>query len=106
MILIFVVYYALRNRIVYSTDRKGGRMNNSLSPITDLKNEFELLIKMLDKIEIDKCEEAFNSLFERSLPYYIDEQISYAYDLFLIYDLDNSAAILKNVIRHLNFYCQ
>ena len=81
-------------------------MNNNSTLITDLKPEFELLIKMLNKIEIDKCEEAFNSLFERSLPYYIDEQISYAYDLFLIYDLDNSAAILQNLIRHLNFYCQ
>ncbi|MCR5520536.1 MAG: hypothetical protein K6F44_01335 [Lachnospiraceae bacterium] len=81
-------------------------MKNNSTQITDLKPEFELLIKMLERIEIDKCEEAFNSLFERSLPYYIDEQISYAYDLFLIYDLDNSAAILKNLIRHLNFYCQ
>ncbi|MCR5432290.1 MAG: hypothetical protein K6E95_07015 [Lachnospiraceae bacterium] len=81
-------------------------MKNNFTQITDLKQEFELLIKMLERIEIDKCEEAFNSLFERSLPYYIDEQISYAYDLFLIYDLDNSAAILKNIIRHLNFYCQ
>jgi len=81
-------------------------MNGNFTQITDLKKDFELLIKMLDKIEIDKCEEAFNDLFERSLPYYIDEQISYAYDLFLIYDLDNSAAILKNLIRHLNFYCQ
>ncbi|MCR4720790.1 MAG: hypothetical protein K5655_03600 [Lachnospiraceae bacterium] len=79
---------------------------NNYTQITDLKQEFELLIKMLNRIEIDKCEDAFNSLFERSLPYYIDEQISYAYDLFLIYDLDNSAAILKNLIRHLNFYCQ
>ena len=81
-------------------------MSKNFTQITDLKPEFELLIKMLDRIEIDKCEDAFNSLFERSLPYYIDEQISYAYDLFLIYDLDNSAAILKNLIRHLNFYCQ
>ena len=90
-----------------SSGLKGGsRMNSFICPVTGLKEEFERLIVMLDRIEIDKCEEAFNSLFERSLPYYIDEQISYAYDLFLIYDLDNSAAILKNVIRHLNFYSQ
>ena len=81
-------------------------MKNNFGSFSNLKEELELLIKMLDRIEIDNCEEAFNSLFERSLPYYIDEQISYAYDLFLIYDLDNSAAILKNVIRHLNFYTQ
>ncbi len=81
-------------------------MSNNIGSVSNLKEELELLINMLDRIEIDNCEEAFNSLFERSLPYYIDEQISYAYDLFLIYDLDNSAAILKNVIRHLSFYTQ
>jgi len=79
-------------------------MNNNVSTVTDFTRELQSLVALLEKIEIDRCDAIFNGLFERNLPYYVDEQISYAYDSFLSYNLERSAKIIKNLLTHLGYY--
>lgn len=79
-------------------------MNTGLEKLNDMITVFTELITCLDNIEIDKCELLYKKLFDMALPNYIDEQISYSYDLFLILDMDNAAILIRNIMTYVKYH--